>query len=120
MSEVLIKKNNTAVLEALIKDSDGVTLTTLAQATEVLFKVIDCTSEKVVKISKSLIDGISINTPSTGYIRITLKPTDTDLPAETYLMGLQIKWDAETIYEVDLSFSGKQTVFFRISEDVVE
>ena len=116
---VKVKQGNTCVLQALIKDADGNTVTTLAQATEVLFKVID-RSSRVVKISKSLSDGIVVNSPSTGYIRVTLEPTDTeDLVATMYLMGLQIKWSDTIIYEVDLSFSGKVTEYFELNDDVV-
>jgi len=39
MSEWTIKKGNTAVQDILIKDADGVAVTTLAAATEIKFHI---------------------------------------------------------------------------------
>ena len=88
MAEWEVKKGKSAVQDILIQDKDDTTLTNLATAISVKFQVKSEKADTVPLIAKTLTDGIEINTPSTGYVRITLDVDDTDLTIGLYCMGL--------------------------------
>jgi hypothetical protein len=119
MAEWLVKKGNTAVQDVLVKDKEGNAVQDLADAQEIKFQVKEKNADTVPKIAKTKDDGIEVNKPETGYLRITLKPSDTELPVANYYMGLEIKWNDERIYEVDLTVEGVATDAFRIDQDIV-
>jgi hypothetical protein len=77
MSEWKIKKGNTAVQDIPIKDEDGILVTTFATATEIKFQI-KLLETGVALIEKTVGAGIEINTPSTGYLRLTLSAIDTN------------------------------------------
>jgi hypothetical protein len=121
MASIVVKKGNTRVLEILCKDENGATITTLASAEEIEFHVKEEKDSIATKIAKSLVSGIVINTPSTGYITITLLPTDTALPPKGYPMGLQIKWDSDNIYEAyEITIDGVIVNTLKIVQDTVQ
>ena len=71
-------------------------------------------------MSNSEADGISVLTgDDLGKLRITLDPEDTEIAVEKYFCGLQIKFDANTVYEVNLTVDGRETDIFRIEQDIV-
>jgi hypothetical protein len=119
MSQWTVKQGNTAVQDVLISDKDGNAVQDLADAEEIKFQVKEKSSDTEAKITKTKGDGIEVNTPSTGYLRITLKPSDTEIEVKKYIMGLQIKWSADKVYEIDLSVDGVATSAFNIEQDVV-
>jgi len=97
MSEWTIKKGNTA--------------------TEIKFHI------KLLETGAALVEktvgaGIEVDTPSEGYLRLTLSAEDTDQIPKGYYMGLQIKWAAE-VREVILKVDGIETEKFLITQDIV-
>ena len=121
MSEWVVKKNNTAILEVEIKDKDGKAIPNLSEVTEAKFQVKESKKPDAVKKIEALLgDGVDMNTPSESYVRITLRPSQTSIAVGKYFMGLQLKWDDITIYEVDLTIDGVETDVFRITQDMVE
>ena len=117
MSECIIKKGNTAVQDILIKDKAGDEVTTLAAATEIKFQI------KALKTGAALVEktdgaGIEVDTPSTGYLRVTLLSADTGQIPKIYYMGLQITWGAE-VREVIIKVGDIETEELRIVQDIV-
>ena len=118
MAEWKVKKGNYSVQEIQCLDKDGVALTNLASATEIKFQV-KKTKTSTAAIEKTVGSGIEVNQPSTGYIRVTLLITDTDLLPDTYYMGLQITWAGGQVYECVLKISDVETDSFVIEQDIV-
>lgn len=118
--EWLIKKGNTAILEAELEDQDGNAITDLNLVTEAKFQVKEEKDSATVKLEVTLGDGVEVNQPSTSWVRITLSPAQTKvLSAKSYFMGLQLKWSDGEIYEPDIKISDKLTEILRVKQDVV-
>ena len=122
MKQWLIKAGNTSVQDIPVYDKDGVLVANLAAATEIKFQIKEKRDEVTPKVEKTLISGIDVDTPSAGYLRITLTPTDTGttLSVREYFMALQIKWSATEIYEIIIEIETEKTDRLRISQDVVQ
>ena len=117
MSEWIIKKGNTAVQDIPIKDKDGALVANLAAASEIKFQI------KLLETGAALVEktvgaGIEVNTPSAGYLRLTLSATNTNQIPKTYYMGLQITWGTE-VREVILKVDSIETEKLKIIQDVV-
>lgn len=120
MAYTTVVKGNTKVLNILCKDENGDIITTLASAEAVKFHVKEKKTDATTKIAKSLTDGIVVDTPSPGYVQVTLLPTDTALTPKKYPMGLEIKWDNDNIYEADeITIDGVVVDTMKIVQDVV-
>ena len=115
-----VKKGNTSIKNIPIYQRNGVTLVdNLASALTARFIIRD-KATKLIKIEKAKGNGLEIDIPVLGWIRITLSPTNTNLPVKKYEMGLEFSWDAETRYEVLLMVDGKISSEFEVREGVVE
>ena len=116
-----VKKGNKSVRDIEIKDKDGVTVTNLADAIEIKFQIKKKKADVTPLIEKTKGDGIVVNTPSEGYLRITLLPVDTGvtLSLGDYFMGLQIKWSATDIYEIRITIDNIEAEFFKVIQDIV-
>lgn len=117
MSEWEVKKGNTAVQDISVKDKDGDLVSNLADADEIKFQI------KLLETGSALVEktvgsGIEVNTPSTGYLRLTLSATDTNQTPKTYYMGLQITWGTE-VREVNLKVDSVETEKLKIVQDIV-
>ena len=119
MSEWRVKKGNTSGQGILVRDSNEDIVTNLATATAISFQIKTNKSDLVPLISKSLISGIEVDTPTTGYLRITLLPSETAIPVGKYFMGLQITWSASLIWEVIIEIENVETDTFRIRSEIV-
>lgn len=119
MSKWQVKRGNTAVQEILIQDKDGVTITNLNEATAAKFQVKESKTASYAKIEKTIGSGIEVDTPSTGYLRLTLLPADTALVIKEYLMGLQITWSADEVWEIDIEIDDLVTDVFEIIQDII-
>lgn len=121
MSAWIVKKGNTSVQEVLVRDKDGVIVDNLVAVTGVKFVVKEDKKSATEKILLETGSGIAVDTPSTGYVQITLSPTDTDLSPGEYYMGLQITWSSDLIYEVILKAGTPlvPTEIFRVTQDTV-
>ena len=116
-----VKAGNTSVQDILIRDKDDATVTNLATATVIKFQIKRTKTAASALVEKTAGSGIAVDTPSQGYLRITLTPTDTGttLSVGDYFMGLQIKWSATVIYEVNMEIDDIKTEKFRIRQDIV-
>lgn len=122
MKSWIVKKGNKSVRDILIKDKNGVTVTNLADATEIKFQIKEEKKDTTAKVEKVKDDGIAVLTgDDLGKLRITLLPVDTGttLSVGDYYMGLQIKWSATDIYEVNITIDNVKTESFRIQQDIV-
>jgi len=116
-----VKRGNTSVQDVPIYDKDGVTLVqNLASATSIKFQVKEGKTDATPKIAKTETDGIEVDTPSTGYLRITLKPTDTAITIAEYYMALQVIWTADEVYEVNIEIDNEETDRFKVEQDVIQ
>ena len=115
------KSGNTSVQDILIRDKDDDTVTNLGDATGISFQIKKTKTATSALVEKTDISGIAVDTPTTGYLRITLTPTDTGttLSVGDYFMGLQITWSATVIYEVNMEIDDVKTERFRIRQDIV-
>ena len=99
-----IKKGNQNIIDVAIRDADGNLITDLNTAVEITYMIKsdpddDNTSALVTKTLTG--GGIVIDTPSTGYVRITLEPTDTSsVEAGQWYHGLQINYSSTNIQEI--------------------
>lgn len=120
MSKWLVKKGNTSVQDIPIYKKDGVTLVdNLVDATNIDFQIKE-TKTGIAKIAKTKDSGITINTPLTGWLRITLIPTDTDLIAKHYIMAIQIIWSDTEKYEIKIYIDNQETDDFVIEQDIIQ
>jgi len=120
MGEWAVKRSSTSIQDIPVKDRNGDLVTNLAGAQTIVFQVKEKKTDAIPKITKTKGDGIQVNIPSTGYLRITLKPSETNLTVKKYFMGLEIKWSTDLIWETILEIDGIETDTFRIRQDVVK
>jgi hypothetical protein len=119
MREWLVKRGNTSVQDIPVKDSKGVLVTNLAAALEIKFQVKEKKSDTTPKISKTKGDGIQVDTPNIGYLRITIPPLETDITVKKYFMALEIVWSATEKWETVIEIKGVETDVFRIREHMI-
>lgn len=116
-----IKKGNTSIQDFLVTDKNDATVTTLSTATSIKFQIKKTKTATTALVEKTAIAGIQVNTPTTGYLRITLTPTDTGttLSVGDYFMGLRITESGGAIYETNLSIDDIKTEKLRIRQNIV-
>lgn len=122
MKAWIVIRGNTSQQEIPIKDKKGVLVPDLASAIAIKFQVKEERKESVsALISKDLVDGIEVDQPSEGYLRITLAPSDSQgiRPSERYVMALQIEWAGDDKYEVKLKINGKKTDKFIVEAGII-
>ena len=98
-------RGNTVTLKVGIKDQTRTLLTNLATCTEIRFMVkADKTDlDGAALISKLIADGITVDSPSTGYVRIPLSSADMSIAVGSYYMGIQLEYAGPIKQEVTLS-----------------
>jgi len=117
-----IKKGNKITLEILVKDEVGNTIINLSTANDILYmiKVSKTDLNADALVSKNLVDGVTANSPSTGYITVVLDPSDTEsLDAATRFHALQIEYSATDIKEINLSYANAGSDGIIITQDVI-
>lgn len=116
-----IKRGNTAIQDIPIEDEDGNLLTDLSEVTVAKFQLKKTKTSESALIEKTLGAGIVVNTPSTGYIRLTLTPLDTKkIPEGFYYVGLELIWTADVKeYEIDFLIDNRETESCKVVGDVV-
>lgn len=121
MKEWIVKKGNTSIQNIPVKDKNGDLVEDLASTTEIKFQVKENKADVTPKISKTkgVAGGIEVDTPSTGYVRITLKPSDTNITVREYFMALEVKWSDVLLYETIIEIEGVETDVFRIREHMI-
>lgn len=118
MSEWKIKRGNTSIQEIACYDKNDVLLTNLAAATSIRFHVKETKTGSPL-IEKTKGDGLAVNTPTQGYIRVTILPTETDIEPATYYMALEIIYSVTEKYECILKINNVETMDFVIEQDVI-
>jgi len=113
------KQGNTSIQDILCKDKAGSTLSDLGSASTIKFQVKKEATDASALISKTVASGIDVDTPTTGYLRITLLPADTAQDPENYVMGLEIKYSASEIYETVMYIDDEETDKFIIEQDII-
>ena len=101
-------RGNTTVRDIPIYDQKGVLVPDLADASEIHFQVCIKRDQNGI-IHKKKGEGIEVNVPETGYLRLTLLPADTRIAPLKYFVALQIKWSDERIYECIIKINGQAT-----------
>lgn len=121
MNAWIVKKGNTSQQDFEIQDKHGNAVTDLASAVSIKFQVKELGEEEGSPlISKTELDGIEVDTPTVGCLRITLLPSDTGIRVgERYVMGCEIEWGSDEKYEVYMYLNGKETNKFIVKEGVV-
>lgn len=119
MSAWRVKKGNTSIQDMLVKDRDGNIVTNLADASTIKFQVKESKEATTKKIEKTKGSGIDVDTPSTGYLRITLTPTETALDPKRYIMACEIDWGGDNKYEVRIYIDNHETDEFIVEQDAV-
>ena len=116
-----IKKGNTSIQDFLVTDKNDATVTTLSTATSIKFQIKKTKTAATALVEKTAIAGIQVDTPTTGYLRITLTPTDTGttLSVGDYFMGLRITESDGKVYETNLSIDDIKTEKLRIRQNIV-
>jgi hypothetical protein len=99
-----IKKGNQVIIDVAIKDADGELVTDLSTVLQIFYMIkaeaTDPDNQALVSLSYTGGD-IQIDTPDTGYVRITINPTDTvAVDAGEYYHGLQLNYSATNIQEI--------------------
>lgn len=118
--EWVVKKGNTVIQDVSILDKDGNAVTNLASAETIKFQVKRKRTDSDTLIAKTKGNGIEVLTgDDLGKLRITLDPEDTEMAVGEYFCGLQIEFDEDTIYEVNLTIDGRETERFKVVQDVV-
>ena len=122
MKEWLVKKGNTSVQDIPVYDKDGALVTNLAGATAIKFQIKKKKTDAVVLVEKTKGNGIAVDIPSAGYLRITLLPIDTGvtLSKGVYYMAIQITWSPTDIYEVKIEIDDVESENFRIVQDIIQ
>lgn len=118
MSEWIIKKNNKAVQDIPVKDKEGTLISNLASASSITFQIKKLELGAAL-VSKTIGSGIEVDTPSTGYLRLTLLPADTNQDIGRYYMALEIIWAADNKYEVNLKVDNIETEILKIKQDII-
>ena len=117
-----LKRGNYATLQITVRDSSGALVTNLATATEVYFMIKenwDDTNASAL-VSKSLSDGVSVDTPSTGIVTVLIETPDTaSIDPGTYYMALQIEYSADNQQEPNLVENSTVINKITLTEDII-
>lgn len=91
-----------------VKDTDGDYLLDLSLAIAIKFLVKDEKTDPdgSALITKTLGSGIVINTPTTGFITVSLTRSDTLNIVGRKYFGLQIEWSASSVKELFCKYNG--------------
>lgn len=101
--EMRLKLGNKKVYYFAVKDGDGVLVTTLATASKAQFSIKNNPKDDnaTALVFKNLAAGVKVNTPSTGWIEVTVDSDDTknivlSREEEEKYVALQIQWTGDT------------------------
>ena len=114
-----VRRGNTSVQDILCKDKNESTLSDLGSASTITFQVKKEATDSSALIAKTVGSGIEIDTPTEGYVRVTLSPSDTAQDPENYVMALEIKYSASEIYETIMYIDDEETDKFIVEQDII-
>jgi len=121
-----IKSGNDVILKILVKDKAGAIITNLATANDIVCQI-KTTKDAVtptIEKKKSVSGEILVDDPSTGYLKVVIKDTDTQGKEDDYYIGVEVQW-TDNNQEMDLYEdvgSGNWQLFneIEITEDIVK
>ena len=117
---IKIKRGNSANIEIACYDRAGDILTNLAATSEVHFQVKRREAQAVPDIAKIKGAGVAVNTPDTGWVTVSLDPTDTAIEVALYYMALQLEFAGGEAYECRIFVNKKETERLRITQDIIQ
>ena len=115
-----VKRGSASIQDIAVKDRDGNLVTNLDTASTIVFQIKTSRTAASALIEKTKGAGIEVDTPSQGYLRITLTATDTAQTIDDYYMALEIDWGSGVKYECILKISGVETEAFEIRQDTIQ
>lgn len=118
MNRWRVKRGNTSVQEIEVRDKDDQLVTNLSTATDIIFQIKGKPEDSPV-IEKTDGAGIVVDSPDTGWLEITLLPTDTDIEEKFYVMALEVIWSPTNKYETRLYIDNGETDIFEIERQVI-
>lgn len=118
MSKWRVKQGNTSIQVIEVKDKDDALVTDMASCSDIKFQIKERKSNSIM-IEKTKGDGIAFDDPSTGYLTITLLPTDTDIDDKKYVMAIELIWSATLRYEARLYIGNKETYEFIVEKQII-
>jgi hypothetical protein len=112
-----IKQGNTALLKFYLTDADGAAITDLSSTTGIKFWIaVPSTGAKFIEVLKA---AMTLNDPSTGYIKVPLTAAQTaTLVLARYFFGVQLEYAAKTV-EVDAYVENELTNVLVVKKQVV-
>ena len=119
ISLIKIKRGNTANLEIKCLDRNGSLITDLSLTSEIKYQVKKREKQTVPDIAKTKGGGITIDTPSTGWITVALDTTDTDLEIGKYYQAVQLEYAGGEKYEARLFVEDVETERLEIVQDII-
>lgn len=125
MGQLILTRKNSVTLDFMVT-SNGVRLmqSQLNAASSIFFMVKDDPMDDNVDaiISKAIGNGV-VTLPDNGNgtpnLRVILTSTDTDIPSDSYAVGLQVNFSTTDIKEAALNIDGNCFNQIFISQDVV-
>ena len=120
MSAWQVKQGNTSIQVIEVKDKDDELVEDMGDCSSITFQVKERKSNSV-KITRSVgVGSIVVDSPTTGYLTITLLPTETNIDYKKYVMALELVWGATVRYEARLYIDGNETYDFVIEKQTIE
>ena len=114
-----IKRGNTSNIEIECVDRNDQIIDNLAATSEIHYQVKKREKQAVPDIAKTKGAGIAINTPTTGWVTVTLDPADTaSLAIGMYYHALQLEYAGDE-YEVRIFIEGVETERLEIQQDII-
>jgi hypothetical protein len=112
-----IKQGNTALLKFYLTDVDGAAITDLSSTTGIKFWI--ATPSTGVKFIEVLKTAMTINDPSTGYVKVPLTAVQTaTLTLPRYFFGIQLEYATKTV-EADAYAENELTNVLAVEKQVV-
>jgi hypothetical protein len=114
-----IKRGNTANIEIQCVDRNDQIIDNLAATSEIHYQVKKRKKQVATDIAKTKGAGIAINTPTTGWVTVTLDPADSaGLEIGMYYQALQLEYAGDE-YEVRIFIEGVETDRLEIQQDLI-
>lgn len=112
-----IKQGNTALLQFYLTDTAGAAITDLSSTTGIKFWIaVPSTGAKFIEVLKP---AMTLNEPSTGYLKVPLTAAQTaTLTLTRYFFGIQLEYATKTV-EADAYADNELTNVLAVEKQVV-
>lgn len=113
-----IKRGNSSIQEIPVYNKKRKLITDLDDVETAIF-VIKEKRDGPALVTKSKDNGIEIDEPSPGYVKITLDPADTNLHPKKYFMALELIWSNGKKHEVNFKIDGQESDMMEILPQII-